>query len=450
MRTIKRIQHPVGQGCFYEETHELTSESNSTSTKTFRFVYDCGSSTRKGRVNALSRAIGDLEGKTINALFISHFHADHVNGLKELATNATIKTVFLPYLDEAEKIILSMEAIVRDDQSDISYDIITNPEGFFGDATIIRVTPSDEDSRERDQEIIEQNQFNESPEQGTFYFDDESGLKIIGSQTSTESIACTTPIHIGHPQNDIDHGIWQLLTFVPQKSNFADKLLKALEDDAELEFSRDIILSKPSHLIESWLSEKCSNGKSRISHLKTVFDYTLEIGTTHNRISMCLYSGPKKLIYKDSKNSIDITTPRYNVIRRKSWRQSRLHVNRFPFDDSIGWIGTGDQEFKDKAGNLSEIGQEFKRHYKKVTDQIRLILVPHHGAKSNYHSELLGTNDICHIISCGSQDCRIAHKYGHPAPSTLIEILSKCNSEPFIVTEKTLSSFIEIITFMRV
>ena len=77
---VQRIFYPVGHGAFYVETfHDCKG-------KFFTFVYDCGSSNK----NLIKKCIEDAVNKgdfiKINALFISHFDEDHVNGLEYLQT----------------------------------------------------------------------------------------------------------------------------------------------------------------------------------------------------------------------------------------------------------------------------------------------------------------------------------------------------------------------------
>ena len=87
---VTRIIHPVGQGGFYTETF-----SNGTEEKTF--VYDCGGFDRAKRKmeNYLKSFLPKGKPKRqIEAVFISHFHADHINGLQYLLDNAEVKTLF--------------------------------------------------------------------------------------------------------------------------------------------------------------------------------------------------------------------------------------------------------------------------------------------------------------------------------------------------------------------
>lgn len=85
-----RTIHPVGQGAFYTETFEDDV-----------IVYDCGSKSGK---EFLHREIDTLKGKIVKALFISHFHADHINGVKYLLSICKVEYIFVPFLSDELKI----------------------------------------------------------------------------------------------------------------------------------------------------------------------------------------------------------------------------------------------------------------------------------------------------------------------------------------------------------
>ncbi|SHL96944.1 MBL fold metallo-hydrolase [Fibrobacter sp. UWB7] len=95
---ITRIFHPIGQGAFYSELHELDNG------EMFNIIYDCGVVGRKGIISSSAKAL--LQGfaaqsqyKTIDILFISHLDYDHVSGITELLNNGVkFKRIILPLL----------------------------------------------------------------------------------------------------------------------------------------------------------------------------------------------------------------------------------------------------------------------------------------------------------------------------------------------------------------
>lgn len=128
---MTRTFHPVGQGAFYSEKLICNDEM-------FNVIYDCGSFNKK----ELSYNLSIYPVININILFISHFHNDHINGIKELSKNRKIDTVIIPYLDPIDKLILigryysSQEEISPDDDYMNS---IIDPKSLIPDARIIEI-----------------------------------------------------------------------------------------------------------------------------------------------------------------------------------------------------------------------------------------------------------------------------------------------------------------------
>ncbi|WP_162713499.1 MBL fold metallo-hydrolase [Brucella intermedia] len=77
----ERRQHPVGQGFFHSgfilEDREIR----------LSYVYDCGSMAaykgeRDREIDSFHRQAANL--KTLDLLYLSHVHADHINGVEKL------------------------------------------------------------------------------------------------------------------------------------------------------------------------------------------------------------------------------------------------------------------------------------------------------------------------------------------------------------------------------
>ncbi len=78
---------PVGQGAFY--TEQFDGGVN--------VIYDCGSQTGVEIVEKMIESTFD-KGEEIHAVFISHLHSDHINGLEFLLKHCKVETLYLPYL----------------------------------------------------------------------------------------------------------------------------------------------------------------------------------------------------------------------------------------------------------------------------------------------------------------------------------------------------------------
>ena len=75
---------------------------------------------------------------TIDVLFISHFHADHVNGIKLLAEKYKIKYVVLPQINDYEWLYI-IENYLTTGIADVN--VVSNVQASIGEARIIQVAP---------------------------------------------------------------------------------------------------------------------------------------------------------------------------------------------------------------------------------------------------------------------------------------------------------------------
>ena len=92
---LERTIWPVGHGAFY--TEQFKDEDNVL----FTAVYDCGSYQKKTVEKCVKEFLPEKDQLLINALFISHFHADHVNLLAYLLKkNVKVKNLFIPQLTD--------------------------------------------------------------------------------------------------------------------------------------------------------------------------------------------------------------------------------------------------------------------------------------------------------------------------------------------------------------
>ncbi|MCQ2288125.1 MAG: MBL fold metallo-hydrolase [Muribaculaceae bacterium] len=131
---VQRIIHPVGQGAFYSERFFDDNEDVIANV-----IYDCGTMSLKSN---LKHEIEDyFLNQEIDILFLSHLHADHINGVKTLKKVCKkIKNVILPFIttDDSKYLLFYLKNI--DNASLDVIKLVESPEDYFDqDTRIIRV-----------------------------------------------------------------------------------------------------------------------------------------------------------------------------------------------------------------------------------------------------------------------------------------------------------------------
>lgn len=167
---MTRTIHPVGQGAFYTECFEDNG-------KKYNIVYDCGSdtTTSSARNSLIDKEIKQIFEKEeiINALFISHFHRDHINGIATLLRHCRVKYVFLPVIDNISKLLL----ISSDDNTGFK-DFILSPYNYIkniSDKTSVIFVSGEESDSNSDRLFI----YCKNNQKKLTIFHQEQRLKLI-------------------------------------------------------------------------------------------------------------------------------------------------------------------------------------------------------------------------------------------------------------------------------
>lgn len=98
--------HPVGQGLFFTGHIRVESEGG-PSQRIYRWAYDCGTHSARQLVKREVTRVKH-EGR-FNLLVLSHFDADHINGVADLIVGCGTDTVMLPYMPLWERLLIAFE-----------------------------------------------------------------------------------------------------------------------------------------------------------------------------------------------------------------------------------------------------------------------------------------------------------------------------------------------------
>ena len=107
MIKLQRTFHPVGQGAFY------TEEFFSGEERIFTVVYDCGSETApkvdfEAKIEGFKKRISHID-----ILFLSHFHADHINGLDKLLEGVKVEKTIIPMLPQEVLLLTRVQNFIK-------------------------------------------------------------------------------------------------------------------------------------------------------------------------------------------------------------------------------------------------------------------------------------------------------------------------------------------------
>ena len=206
---VTRIQYPVGQGCFHAG-HIRWGNDRSNGSGDFHDIYDCGSS----NLSTLHDAIDIYRTQTphINALFVSHLHDDHVNGIDRLLSEVKVNTVYLPYVDEVVSVLHLIEADLSGALSASLVEATMYPRSWFGRrgvSRVVRVLASPGD-KSADEEVAAE-EFDGSEEQP----------RRPGARSSLKEIKSGTRVQVDRARHSVD---WVLVPHVDPAPRYCQEL----------------------------------------------------------------------------------------------------------------------------------------------------------------------------------------------------------------------------------
>lgn len=404
-----------------------------------RYVYDCGSMTKyqTARTNRIKEYLRRTKrGARLDLLFISHVHADHLNGLPQLLDakkGLKVDTIVMPYFNMIERLIAYGRDAIEDPlavQDDFYRAFVVDPVGTvseFGPRQILLVRSSGGDGPGAPTTIDGPDgpdldiKGPIDPETGTIW-------KLVGSESrrsgggqsgSAEKPVVATisdTVGIAVPDPAMSTITWLFSPFIDpaiarQHGVFKAALLKALNHGKppkarikKADF--DKWLDNPANLKDLVLN--------KVGDLKQAYT---AVEKNLNVSSMCLYSGPL---------ANGQLHPQSHSARFGTWGYTEV-------EGSIGWLATGDADLKVKARRTA-----FLRHYGKLLHQVSTLTIPHHGSEGNFHEELLDKIEPRLCVAAADS----FGKWRHPG-TTVVQAIASRGRFLSLVTSAQASEVVE-------
>ena len=385
---VTRVIHPIGQGGFYTET---LCDNND---KEINVVYDCGGFDNRGEQKMIDYLEGYLhEGlpKEIEAVFISHFHADHINGLQYLLDHAEVKYVFIPQMTvEVLLEALFYNSSLSNNYSHVNYFLtqLYQEDNYLGSGEeptkIIRVDYSDDIAVPVE---LSNNAFPYDTV-GLGAWDWKLGKIVNLDAPETKILSPNTVLYFYK---------WQ---YIPYNLKIEPEKADELKEELRKLFKAEPTIENLSSLLEKLGVKECAKiykkvfGANKMNHISmTLFSGTLE------KVSRCRCKClPECVCY----HHCDCLVP-------------------YRYCCNPNFLYTGDFEPEKNVKCMRDF-------YNKYWGIIASIQVPHHGSENNYEPELY-THPIRGIVSVGN-----GNTYHHPDIDTLVKIQNN-GCCPVIVTE---------------
>lgn len=374
--TLTRTIHPIGQGAFYTEQIE-----GETINPKFTVVYDCGC----GNTDKCPQSLQDYlrtcceTFREIDILFISHFHNDHINGIKSLIDNGVkIKNIILPYV---EPTVLNDITLFKGEYDDPIFDFhIQNPYEILhgitkGNTRFVYVVPENSGVN---------GPFLPEDPQATNPFGDKRRIVNINDSIQTEDNTCYC-----HSESVIRYCDWFFFPFVD----------KNIADNADLKNLLDSLNKLIGEFRREYGSDWLTKGKEKIVEAYKNINHNL------NKTSMMVFSSP---VSQNAEIGVSLESGRPDcklITEGNPLWASCLYTGDIPLNSSI---------CSQILNNLSP--------YKIGTFQI-----PHHGSKTGLSPTNTAINNkvagSINFLSCGTKN-----KYQHPHKEVLKYFLDKAET----------------------
>ena len=346
---------PVGQGAFYCE-----SFSQKNTHDNINIVYDCGSQTDV-KIVELEIRNNFRYGETIDALFISHLHEDHVNGIPYLLAHCNVKRIYFPLITSKNRKLMEIYYHVNN--------IDGFPLDFFRDPyeTVRNLSPDNTpvlngiDEADNEDESIDWQQ------------------DRLRRQRSGDNVF--EDIKASYHLKNTAYDKWLYIPFNFRQTARVQSLLNNLQGQFQRTITED-------EMVRLWEN----NNPGDRDKIKQAY---AKVPGGFNVNSMTLFSG-----------EIGDTLSQY--------KRGCCSIPYFPGCKSPGCLYMGDY---DASGTMK--WKDLQKAYQRYWQHIGGVQIPHHGSHHNFNPDFLRM-DAFFIISAG-----YTNRYHHPHASVVKAFLLK-------------------------
>jgi len=459
----EHTQWAVGQGFFRtgrilaSETKLPASRSKASAnswpnSREINYIYDCGSTSDIAALESEIRYYANYLVKhsynyvrnvkpQIDVMYISHFHLDHINGIKRLHDVVDIKVFVIPLVDPIARLLSIAESVYHGSGGGLE------PSGIVSQVEALRESSDNGlDGIENDDDLDEFPP-DISEWEATFISSPAEALQELGSPEIIQvPPAESTPIDQEYPEESLYEIELESVLATDRETEWEweidhsgnAKLLVGLDSGAaipvwiwqtyQLQGAKPYIpkfraeLAKARNLTVIELEKKLTDKnfiydlvRNHFTELVKAYADALPKGNRYNISSLCLYSGPASIVG---------IHPRMQSWRCRPAEFARSEIGAW--DVRPGWLGTGDaptkpQKTKSATKTVDEL-QAIKDWLGKHARNVGSLALPHHGAKGDLDLGLLSENlwegqPVC-FISARTQINGIS-KFRHPNPETV-------------------------------
>lgn len=412
----------------------------------FRFAYDCGGQHAQSNKTlnwCIDHAVNGMAPRKLQAVYLSHFEQDHVNGIFTLCKQTHVERIYVPYITSQQALqIAARDAALGVEWSVAQSDFLGKIFGLAsGGSTlygvpVTKIRPSSPPAPGNDDRV----------DRSDALWREEGSVRIV--QVSGAEAADYERTVIGTPAVPAQQSrgtasaslwteIWELVHWsyasepaltdcilleIEKVQNYDVYMAPALMPGATDVQREAALLWVGSHY--KLLAQAYKQAITQHNTTTRIPANLPEIVDHHNVVSLCLYSSVSRCI-DESANLNYSCSPAFNF---------------YPANCShIGWLTTGDAMLK-----LPDVWKNFAQHFGQYRLQrVMTIVIPHHGAdatcSNNFNHKLLDKYRNC-IISSG-----VHNSYGHPHRRVVQAILA-AKANLHCVNENQPLGFCEVLT----